>query len=427
MSREKRIERAQMKVLFAVPFFAPAVAKLPVRFEKGVGTAATDGKGIVWDPDWFDKLPDAVLPTVLCHESAHCLLGHLWRAPAGVDWELWNKAADHAVNLMLKEWSALVMSKRLADPFPFPDPPEAYLANPAFSGMSEEKIYACLRDQSQQGGKPGNGPQGSGQGGKGNPKGQGQGQPRQGKGKPQGQPGQGQPGQHSMPAFGQMQQPKAADTTQKKLHNNWNQTIGQCVQMAKGRGDIPGSLTQYVGELFSPKTAWYEIVRSWLRENASDDWNWLRPNPLFDGNSGGLVVPSLDNESIGAIVFGKDTSGSVCCYPEICSYFVGEQQNCLDEMRPKRLIDICCDTAIHSCREYVPGDTIDKEFPGGGGTSFVPVFEHCDTLPMLPKCLVYLTDLDGTFPDKEPPYPVLWVVYGGSKEKPPFGEVVYAD
>jgi hypothetical protein len=43
-----------------------------------------------------------------------------------------------------------------------------------------------------------------------------------------------------------------------------------------------------------------------------------------------------------------------------------------------------------------------------------------------PVCAVYLTDLDGSFPAKEPEYPVLWCVPPGmnANRKVPFGEIV---
>ena len=138
--RDKRLEKAQMRVLFQVPFFAPGVAKLPVVWDKSIPTAATDGKRIRWNPDWFDAMPDVCLPTVLCHEVCHALLGHLWRAPVGAEWDVWNQATDHAVNLMLKEFSELVMGKRLADPFPFPDPQDSYCADPQFKRSKSTRL-----------------------------------------------------------------------------------------------------------------------------------------------------------------------------------------------------------------------------------------------------------------------------------------------
>ena len=82
--------------------------------------------------------------------------------------------------------------------------------------------------------------------------------------------------------------------------------------------------------------------------------------------------------------------------------------------------------------------TIDAK--GGGGTDFRPVFDLIDNpnsqLSTLnsqlsdpdepPVCVVYLTDLDGSFPAKEPEYPVLWCVPPGvnANRKIPFGEIV---
>jgi hypothetical protein len=39
---------------------------------------------------------------------------------------------------------------------------------------------------------------------------------------------------------------------------------------------------------------------------------------------------------------------------------------------------------------------------------------------------VYLTDLDGTFPDEPPPMPVIWLVFGQPLAAPvaPFGKVL---
>ena len=44
--------------------------------------------------------------------------------------------------------------------------------------------------------------------------------------------------------------------------------------------------------------------------------------------------------------------------------------------------------------------------------------EHHDTAP---ACVVCLTDLDTTFPDRPPGVPVLWAVVGGTTAEPPFG------
>lgn len=392
-NRDKRLEKAQMRVLFTVPFFAPGVAKLPVKWDPAIDTACTDGEGIRWNPEFFDKLKDQELVTVLCHEVCHCLLGHIWRIPPGGDWDAWNQATDHAVNNMLKEFGEQVTAKRLADPFPFPD--GQWCMDPAFKGLSEEEIYSRIPKSNGSGGnKPGKGKPGSGQGNK---------------------PGQGI-GQIG-PNPKQVQDPAHA----KKVKSDWDHTIMQCAQAAKGRGDLPGSMSQYIGEMLNPTVPWWELVRNWLREQCNDDWDFMKPNRLYSDSE--FILPSLHSDRMGPIVFATDTSGSID--ETIAAHFRTEKQNCLDDLRPSALVDIQCDTKIQKVEEYRPGDEISGEIHGRGGTSFCPVFEHVDKLPVAPKCVVYLTDLDGTFPDKEPDYPVLWVAYGGGT-KAPFGEVVQA-
>lgn len=59
---------------------------------------------------------------------------------------------------------------------------------------------------------------------------------------------------------------------------------------------------------------------------------------------------------------------------------------------------------------------------GGGGTNFRPVFEWVERQDKQPDLLVYFTDADGTFPEWEPHYPVIWLVKG--KQKTPWGQHV---
>lgn len=397
--RDKRLEKAQLKVLFQVPFFAPGVAKLPVEWNDKVETACTDGKRIMWNPKFFDSLEDQELVTVLCHEVMHPELGHLWRTPPGADPQVWNEACDHAVNLILKEFGQQVIGKRLADPFPFPkDLP--ICADPAYAGMAEEQIYARLAQRPKgKGGKPGGGGVGAG--------------------KP-GQPGQ--PGQGGRKPFGEFVPAPGDAAQQKQSKTDWEHTLIQSCELNKGRGELPAGMARAVGELLDPKVPWWELLRQWLREQAADDYTWTKPNRFYGDSE--FILPVLESERVGPVVFATDTSGSID--HECLKHFQTEKQSCLDDLRPSKLVDIYCDSAIHKVGEYRVGETIEKEAPGGGGTSFRPVFDHVAKMTEAPKCLVYLTDLDGTFPDKAPEYPVIWVTWdkGG---KAPFGQVIHAN
>jgi predicted metal-dependent peptidase len=394
LARQKRLERAQMRVLFQVPFFASGVAKLLVIWDDSIPTACTNGEHIRWNGAWFDSLPDAVLPTVLCHEVAHPLLGHLWRIPSGADWRGWNIATDHAVNLMLKDFSEKVMAQRLADPFPFPDPQDAYCADPQYAGMSEEAIYARLPKQR------GNNGGGSGK-----------------------SAGNQAAGPNSMPSFGDIEAPKGSPTQQKNLQNDWKATLIQSVAIGKAQGNLPAGLERLVDSLVNPVVPWPDLLRAFLREQVQDDWNWSKPDPLFDES--GFILPSLDSEGVGVVVFATDTSGSID--EKLLAQFQSEKQACLDELRPRSLVDIYCDAKIQAVNDYRPGEIIGRKCPGGGGTDFSPVFAHIrDKMGETPKAVVYLTDLMGSFPDEVPPYPVLWVTWE-REDKAPFGEVVFAN
>lgn len=379
--RNKRVDKASLRVLFQVPFFAPGVARLPVEWDtqKQIPTACTDGRRILFNTEFFDKLTDQELVTVLCHEVCHPELGHLWRMPPGADPEVWNESCDHCVNNMLKGFSEAVKARRLADPFPFPE--GAWCCDPAFADKCEEEIYRILSKR---------------------PKGKGQGKPPR---KP----------------FGEFTSPKAGQdpAAQKQLKTEWERTLIQSTELAKGRGDCPGSLERLVKDLLDSKVPWYELLRNWLREQASDDWNWMNPNKLYSDNE--FVLPVLESERIGSVVFATDTSGSID--QETLRHFQSEKQACLDDMRPAKLVDIYCDSRIHKFQEYSVGEEISRDAPGGGGTDFRPVFERVSELDPAPKCLVYLTDLDGSFPGKAPDYPVLWVTWE-SEGSAPFGEVI---
>lgn len=425
-ARRKRLDKAQMRVLFQVPFFAPGVAKLPVEFlpeveyrvstsmpDDQVATACTDGQKLIWCEEWFDSLDDQTLVTVLCHEVCHCLLGHIWRLPPpGGNHELANIAADHAVNLMLKEFGELVTNKRLANPFPFPDS-VPHLADPQYKGMSEEAIYAKIASQAQKGGGGAGAGVGQGAGGRSTSG------SSSGRGKQNASNVNSGANGRSCLGIGQFKPMPGAAAAQKKAKSDWQGTLIQSVAAMKGRGDLPAGMERLVDKLVCPAVDWWQVLRSWLREQCADDWDFLSPSMDYSGSD--FILPSLRSDKMGQVVFATDTSGSID--GDMLARFQTEKQSCLDEMRPSKLLDIYCDARVHKVGEYVPGDEIKRECPGGGGTSFVPVWKEIEKRGVTPKCLVYLTDLDGDFGD-DPGYPVLWVTWTKDGQAP-FGQVIY--
>jgi predicted metal-dependent peptidase len=56
---------------------------------------------------------------------------------------------------------------------------------------------------------------------------------------------------------------------------------------------------------------------------------------------------------------------------------------------------------------------------GGGGTSFAPALATLCEADEPPACIVYLTDLRGSFPEDPPPMPVIWLVFGRPLQERP--------
>jgi predicted metal-dependent peptidase len=89
------------------------------------------------------------------------------------------------------------------------------------------------------------------------------------------------------------------------------------------------------------------------------------------------------------------------------------------------------DVTLHACDDKVDPSgpwryamweamTLPEEISGGGGTDFRPVFDWVEQDRISPDLLVYFTDAQGRFPEREPPYPVIWLVKG--KSRVPFGD-----
>jgi predicted metal-dependent peptidase len=105
-----------------------------------------------------------------------------------------------------------------------------------------------------------------------------------------------------------------------------------------------------------------------------------------------------------------------------------EVADILTNCRPEKLFMLDCDTKVYNVHELSSYSDVYNEKPemrGGGGTSFIPVFEKVEELGLQPDILIYFTDGYGVFPSEKPNYPVLWV--STTDQAYPFGEVVKVD
>lgn len=424
MSREstiaaKRVEATVTNLVMTEPFYASLALQLAITESHGeTSTMATDGTRMFYHPDFIAACKDRELRTPVVEEVLHNAMGHRHRAPEAADWETWNRACDQEIRWMLVEENEKAAQRHEAEPFPFPFP-EKSLPDPQYRGMAAEAVYGRMmaeKDAQRQQ------PEGQGQG---EGTGEGLNTPGQGQKPSQGQPGQSggqlppQPGEDG--SWGEFQKPTGSQSERQQEKEQWQQATLQAARLAKGRGNLPSAIAKLVEEIIQPKTDWRQLLRDFMTEITNADWCWSRPNLRYAHTE--FILPSLRSEKLGKVFFATDTSGSIFSEPDILAAFQGAKQQVLDELTPTALVDIMCDAEIQKVTEYTPGDVIDKETPGGGGTDFRPVFDHLEKEEETPLCLIFLTDLDGTFPEQDPGYPVLWVTWEKPREVP-FGTVV---
>ena len=395
MTAAEKISKARAGLILDAPFFGSLALRLTVKADPTCDTVWTDGKILGYNPGWVDQLPLDQLKGILCHEVLHCALEHMGRR-GDRDAARWNEAADYAVNPLIEEAGFALPPTRLLDS--------------AFAGMHADEIYSRLpdpgpsQDSPQQGQQQGKGP---GQGA-----GTGPGKP------PQSGPDPGGCGE-VRDATDAQGQPSAA--AQSQAAADWKVAVTQAAQQAKAMGQLPAGLARLVEDIVNPRVDWREVLRRFVSDCARNDYRWFPPSRRHVWQ--GLYLPGIRSEELPPLVVAVDTSGSIG-QAELAQ-FAAELTAILQDHAATHCTVIYCDAAVSGVEEFGPDDYPVTLHPhGGGGTAFGPVFAEVETRGLTPACLIYLTDLEGRFPDQEPPYPVLWVRTGDSQTVPPFGEVV---
>ena len=372
-----KISKARAGLVLDFPFFGSLALRLMVREDPSCETAWTNGITLGYNPDFIGSLTMDETKGILCHEIMHLACAHQARRN-GRDMGNWNRATDYAVNQILEDSKVCLPNSRLLDP--------------AFHGMSADEIYNRLPSSPPDGG----GNSGDGRGGS-DPGGCGE--------------VRDVPGEDG----GQASQ---AELTQ--AEEDWKIAVAQAAQQAKSMGSLPAGIPRLIDEILMPKVDWKEVLRRFVDQAARNDYRWFPPNRRY--LSHGFYLPSLRSECLPPIVIAVDTSGSIG-QAEI-DQFATEVTAILQDYRTSCTV-LYCDTKIAHIEEFTSEDLPLKLSPkGGGGTSFVPPYQWVEERALQPACLIYLTDMCGTFPDNAPGYPVMWAHIGPWETTPPFGEVI---
>jgi predicted metal-dependent peptidase len=375
-------------------------------FTKEVPIAATDGLNLLLNPDTFFKYNNSERVFICCHEIMHCVWDHCGQmhkfmrtgkivyqdgTTLPYDQQTMNIATDLVINDMLIEAKVGTFNKDWLH-----DPSVATANDSAIDAY--KKVYQA--NPPGKGGKPGgNGPKGSSF------------------------------DEHMAPGTSQGKSPDQAIAARDDIEWKTNvaaATKAEIESNSRKQGSVAGAFQRFLGEILEPKVSWREHIQGLMaRKLGTGSWNWQSPDSQLIYRD--IYAPSRSGYGCGTVVVGCDTSGSIG--PKELDMFFAEMAGILEDAKPKQLVILWCDAKVHrvdDCEEVGDLNTIRAMgAPGGGGTSFIPVFDEIDKLGLRPEALVYLTDGCGSFPNTAPSYPVIWAnIYPPMKDKYPFGDVV---
>lgn len=352
--------------------------------------AATDGANLILNPDGFFKLDLAERVFVCAHEILHCIFDHCGMIhrynsqgkityPDGKKLEYNHELMNIATDLVIND--TLIESR--VGKFPKGGLHDKSIATTNDAALDVfRKIYK----------KP----------------------PPPGKGFDQ----------HLKPGTSQGKDPASAQ--QQRSPQKWANAVAAAAQAAKAMGKLPAALERVLSEALEPQVDWRERIQSMMaRRVGSSRYDWRKPDRRLISRD--IYSPGRSGFGAGTIVVAADTSGSIG--EKELNMFFAEMAGILDDTRAKQLVIMWCDAAINRvdfAEEAGDLNTIRcKGAVGGGGTSFIPVFDEIAKLELEPDALVYLTDGYGSFPAHSPSFPVIWGnISPPGSVKYPFGDVV---
>lgn len=223
---------------------------------------------------------------------------------------------------------------------------------------------------------------------------------------------------HLAPGTGDGKDPDEAQA--ERSDTEWKNAIAGAVAAAKAMGKLPLGIERLLSEVLEPEIDWAEKLATALNRRIGKDgatWENLDTDLIIRG----IGAPGRRSYGAGTIRVAVDTSGSID--QTMMDRFMGEVSGILDNAHPERLILLQCDAAIHECVECQDTqDLYQRKILGGGGTSFVPVFDRIEEDGGPTDVLIYFTDGYGTFPKSAPNYPVIWATVG--IDEYPWGDVI---
>jgi len=343
VSTDKWLAKAKVKMMLSAPFHGSIVSQSECIQRDDLPTGATDGKNIYYNESFVRSLRLPQLCWLLFHEADHIAMLHCFRMGKRNPMK-WNYACDLSINTTTL--AGLLQDGVL-------ESIEETLYDEKYEGWASEKIYNDLDDDDV----------------------------------PKDtdnhilSPGQdGDKGNDKFMSEGEL----------KELEERSKRKILAAAETAKSMGKLPGEYSSVLDNIRNPKIDWKELFRRAVVGEVPDDFTYRRPNRKLINY--GFYMPSVEKKSVGNIYVWRDTSGSVSDKENAA--MCAELKGIVEDVKPKAVHVIDCDTKVSKVRTYGPGDSLDEiGRTGYGGTDPQPFFDYVEEKGEEVQAIVCLTDM----------------------------------
>ena len=360
-----RIIVARVGLLLRHPFFGNMATRLIVKnCDDWCPTAATDGKHLYYNTQFFNAMSNKEIEFVIAHEILHCVFDHMTRRKDRIP-VLHNIACDYIVNntLVRDRIGEMVKIVQCYQDFKY----DGWMSEAVYDDLfqkAEEKGQEYLEalgdlldehiDWEKQ-------PEGKG-GNKSNSKDGGEGEGR----------------------------PTYTKDELKKIRDEIKENMISSAQAA-GAGNTPAEVQRIIKELTEPKMNWRELLRQQIQSTIRNDYTFSRPSRK--GWHTGAILPGMNFMDTIDVAIGLDMSGSIGNHQ--AKDFLGEIKGIMDEYKDYNIKLWTFDTKVYNEQDFSADggeDLLDYDIQGGGGTDFMTNWEYMKEENIQPKKFIMFTD-----------------------------------
>lgn len=324
-----------------------------------IPTAATDGKKIYYNVDFFKELNKGNIVFVVAHEILHVILDHIFRMKKRNP-NVWNAAVDYIVNYILVKNKIGIIPSNVLYSEKYTD---EYSAEELYEILYKEKekyenyvfdIHLSNDENAENG------------------------QNNDNKNK-------------KVVSVSEILGRKLTEEEIEKIRSEIQATLLDVCYTQNTAGNLPLGIERIIKKLIEPKINWREAIKNFVYSSVNFDFDFRKPNHQSWVQN--IILPSLNyGMKIDAHVF-IDASGSISDVM-LCD-FLSEIKNIMNSFDLFSLTIASFDTKVYNVKTFTnenESEINNYKVLGGGGTDFNCIFNYLKENNIQPKVLIVFTD-----------------------------------